>query len=114
VDGKVYPDHGEVCRVSFSYKIEQERLVLQFVSLRLGYSYQKVFSEANNGGVRIEYEIVNQLETPLNALWAAHCLVRAEQGGKIIVPFQEGDDIDCVYNSNKNLESKIDRKYSIQ
>ena len=111
VNGNDYPDHGEICRVPFSYCIMENCLVLQYVSSRLGYFYQKKFSKGINDGLHIEYEIVNQSEKPLNGLWAGHCLVRAERGGQIIVPFEEESPIDCVYDSNKKIENPIRLSY---
>ena len=44
VNGKEYPDHGEVCRVSFSYSIEGEKLVLRYELKRTAqYYYIVVF-----------------------------------------------------------------------
>ena len=111
VDGKEYPDHGEICRVPFSYAATEDKLVLKHVSVSLGYTYQKSFTEEKNGALRIAYEITNQTETPLRALWAGHCLLNAKQGGKIIVPFQEGAPIDCVYDSNQNLQKPVRLPY---
>ena len=114
VEGKEYPDHGEVCRVPFSYTPAEDKLVLEYASVSLGYTYKKSFTGEKNGALRIAYEITNQSETPLRALWAGHCLLNAEQGGKIIVPFQERSPMDCVYDSNQNIQAPVRLPYQEQ
>lgn len=112
VNGKEYPDHGEVCRVAFSYVIQEDKLVLNYFSSKIGYSYQKVLTEGKNGELRVAYEITNQSGAPLDALWAAHCLLKVEQGGRILVPFENGDLIDCVYDSNQTINESVSFSYS--
>ena len=95
VDGKEYPDHGEVCRVSFDYEMENDTLILLYRSERFGYIYQKTFSEGKNGELKIDYSIKSDLED-FKALWSAHCFLSIEEGGKLILPFDEGELVDCV------------------
>ena len=99
VDGKEYPDHGEICRVPFTWKIEGETLVLSYLSETFGYAYQKIFSEKEAGGLTIEYAIENRSNRDLNVLWSAHCLLPAERGGELILPFSDGEVVDCVYDT---------------
>ncbi len=104
VDGKAYPDHGEICRVPFSYAINGETLVLQYRSEKFGYDYKKRFEEGEDGRLRIVYKITNERETEFRALWSAHCLVRAELGGRVIVPFAENEPVDFVDDSSGRIE----------
>lgn len=105
IDGKYYPDHGEVCRVPFSYEIKDDKLILSYKSLAIGYLYQKVLEEGEHGELCIAYQITNVSDFPLSSLWAGHCLIQIEQGGNIVVPFNEGDIIDCVYDSQRRLDT---------
>ena len=105
VDGREYPDHGEVARVSFSYEIRSDSLLLTYFSEQLGYSYEKTLFEDDDGKLCINYRIENRNSSPLKALFAGHCLVRIEQGGRVIAPFSEGDAIDLVYDTEREPAS---------
>lgn len=104
VDGNDYPDHGEVCRVPFSYQIHGETLLLYYRSQTLGYDYKKRFAEDENGKLRVFYEIENLTEHDLDVLWAGHCLVPIEKGGCVLVPFEEGIPVDIVYDSRNQIQ----------
>lgn len=112
VDGNDYPDHGEVCRVAFSYCIEDDKLILSYRSKTLGYDYKKRFEEGADGRLCIFYKIKNLTEKDFAALWAGHCLVPIEKGGRIIVPFQEGAPVDIVYDCKKQTQK--DERVSLQ
>ena len=100
-DGKTfdYPDHGEVARVSFSYEATANSLVIHYFSAWLGYDYTKIFRESENGGLEIDYRIENRSEYDLDVLWAAHCLINAAQGGRVLVHFPEGEPVDVMFDT---------------
>ena len=81
----LYPDHGEVCRVPFNYEIINDALVMTFVSV-MGYTYTKTLTEVS-GKLFVTCEIKNFTNKDLDALWAGHCLIKAEIGGEILLPF---------------------------
>ncbi len=89
-DGKelVYPDHGEVCRNPFDYEVKDGAISMSFRSYAFGYDYFKTV-RAENGTVVIDYRIVNTGKYPLNALWAAHCLVPIENGGSVVSSYPD-------------------------
>ena len=99
--GKTYPDHGEICRMPLSYEIIDEitsekiskKLAMRFVSEKFGYRFEKIVGKSDGDVLEISYEIENTGCEPLPCLYAAHCLVNAENGGKIIVPFRARDEI---------------------
>lgn len=99
--GKIYPDHGEVCRMPLSYEIIDEitsekiskKLAMRFVSEKFGYRFEKIVGKSDGDVLEISYEIENTGCEPLPCLYAAHCLVNAENSGKIIVPFRARDEI---------------------
>ena len=109
--GKIYPDHGEVCRIPFSYEIiggktaektgkatvekTGEKLAMKFVSEKFGYRFEKIVGKSDGDVLEISYEIENTGCEPLPCLYAAHCLVNAENGGEIIVPFRARDEINA-------------------
>lgn len=93
--GKTYPDHGEICRMSLSHEILGEKLAMRFVSEKFGYRFEKTIGKGNGDVLEISYEIENTGCEPLPCLYAAHCLVNAENGGKIIVPFRACEEINA-------------------
>ena len=91
-----YPDHGEVCRLPFAPHTGRVSLTFRTQSSALGYTYEKTFTEDADGGLRITYRIQNVAPRDLDALWAAHFLLNIEKGGKLLLPFEEGEPTDVV------------------
>ena len=91
-----YPDHGEVCRLPFTAEVCENTLVLRAQSAALGYAYEKVFTEDADGGLRISYCIENRAPRDMDVLWAGHFLVNVEKGGKLLLPFPNGEPTDVV------------------
>ena len=105
--GKTYPDHGEICRMSLSYEILGEKFAMRFVSEKFGYRIEKTIGKGDGDVLEISYEIENTGCEPLPCLYAAHCLVNAENGGKIIVPFRACDEIKVCDEINTGNETKL-------
>lgn len=91
-----YPDHGEICRLPFTAKTENGALTLHCFSQTLAYSYEKRFTEDADGGLRISYRIENRAPRDLDVLWAGHFLLNVENGGELLLPFDEGEPTDVV------------------
>ncbi len=104
-DGKdiFHPDHGEVCRLPFNYKVLDGKLLLFCRSNKLGYEYEKTLSEGADGRITIDYKITNVNNVDMLATWTAHCLINAEIGGELILPYDEGQDVDIMADYNKKL-----------
>ena len=94
----LYPDHGEVCRMPFEYQISGDTLVMNYAS-SMGYSYKKTLAE-KDGKLSITCEIANFSGKDLDALWAAHCLIRAEDGGEVLLPFLLGEAVDVQFDTS--------------
>lgn len=99
-----YLDHGEVCRVPFSCAVTKKTITLRYFSDILGYEYEKIFSENDDGGLEINYCITNRLTVDLDVLWAGHCIVKQEKGGKVILPFSNGDLVDVMFDKSGELK----------
>ena len=91
-----YPDHGEVCRLPFTPHTGRVSLTFCTHSPTLGYTYKKTFTEDADTGLRITYRIENVAPRDLDALWAAHFLLNLEKGGKLLLPFKDGEPTDVV------------------
>lgn len=94
-----YPDHGEACRLRYDLASSPDEAVMTATSEKFGYRVTKTVGAADGGGILIRYEIKNLGYKPLNALYAAHCLVNVERGGRVEVPFPEGEEVDLVSDS---------------
>ena len=92
----IYPDHGEICRVTFDYKTENETLCLHYLSNLVGYRYEKVFSEGKDGELVLSYKITNLNTFGIDVLWTAHCLINVENGGELLLPFDDGEPMDLL------------------
>lgn len=94
-----YPDHGESCRLPFAYEIGENSLTLRRETSPLGIRYEKTLLEGEDGGLEIQYAITNTTAADLNVLWAAHCLVNAVPGGRVVTSFADGADVDVLDES---------------
>ena len=106
--GEEYNDHGEVARLSFSHEILPNALKMKTVSNRLNYSYEKTVS-VDDSKLKVDYTIKNLSNDEFNCLWAGHLLVAMPEGGKIIVPFNEAEEVDLVSDIKGKLGARGDR-----
>ena len=107
--GKEYNDHGEVCRLSFDYEIKDNAVYLKTTSKNLNYTFEKVITADDNGGILVNYKVVNLSSDNFNCLWAGHCLVDITSGGEILTPFSDGDEYDLVYDPFSRIASSLGR-----
>ncbi len=96
-----YPDHGEVCRLAFSYEIMQNSVCMETHSERLQYTYRKTISENENGDLSVHYEIENHAPDAFRALWAGHCMIQVCDGGEILVPFADDATVEMMFDEAK-------------
>lgn len=97
--GLEYPDHGEVCRLPFSYTVTERGLEMRVRSETLRYEYKKTITEDAYGKLCIVYEIENLSDDEFHVLWAGHCLIKAEQGGRVLLPYAEGAQTDIMFDT---------------
>ena len=108
-DGKEYdyPDHGEICRVALSATVSDSSLTLTYTSENIPYSFTKTFTEGEGGEIKISYIIKNLSAYPLPALFAAHCLLRTEDGGRLIFPFGLGEPCDLISDTSGEYAAPV-------
>ncbi|MBQ4290259.1 MAG: hypothetical protein II719_03600 [Clostridia bacterium] len=82
LDGRRYPDHGEVCRIPHSFRREGEDLFFSCDARSVGARFSKRV-RAEGAVLRIDYRIENGNETPLPCLWAAHMMFRGVPGARV-------------------------------
>lgn len=81
ISGRVYPDHGELCRVKWTVKESDAELKLSVHSEILPVQLRKTIS-LNADVVRIDYRLMGEANRD-PWLWAAHCMISTEPGGKL-------------------------------
>ena len=98
--GLIYPDHGAVSRAQFKVEIKDGKLILTKYFRRLKFRYTKTFCEDADGKIAVGYQIENRGDE-FKALWAAHCMLKAVEGGKLILPVNIGDGADMTFDTLK-------------
>ncbi|MBP5255765.1 MAG: hypothetical protein J6Z80_01795 [Clostridia bacterium] len=101
--GKLYPDHGEICRVPFSCEAGENGVTLTAESASLDYEYVKTLGATSGGDLKIGYRIKNRSDGDFDALWAGHCMLRAENGGRVIAPFPGGSPVDIMFDNTGEI-----------
>ena len=56
------------------------------------------------GKLRIDYNVTNISNIPLDVLWAGHCLINSEKGGQLNFAFSDGDEIDYISDSSDKFK----------
>ena len=93
-----YPDHGEVCRYPLETAVEEDCVRFRFASRILPVRFCKTARcSAGGNGVDIDYEISNGSDAEIPYLWAAHCMIRADEGARIVHPFDDGAEIRTMF-----------------
>lgn len=85
--GITYPDHGESCRLPYTYESYKEGVIFHAKSRIFPIKYEKTILPAQDGGIDIAYRICNQEEVAFPFLWAGHIMLQGEDGMKVFTPF---------------------------
>lgn len=97
------PDHGEVCGLCWDYKIDDNELYMYVYGVRLPYKLEKWVRYEDDQLLTIQYKATNLSGFDMDFLWAAHPMINAEEGGEILIPFKEEQDITCVLSFDENF-----------
>ena len=89
LEGKTYPDHGEICRVSMENAIKRNGVTFTYRSDAFKYRYQKSIFPLRDGSIEIVYRITNDSPEPLSCLWAGHCMLRGVDGARIFTSYSD-------------------------
>lgn len=95
--GVTYPDHGEICRLPFSTKEEENSIVFQTQSRLFPIRYQKRVS-VEGSSIVVHYRIDNFGEVPFAFLWAGHMMLQGEEGLELITPFSKDDPTEIMFS----------------
>lgn len=92
-----YPDHGEVCRITYCARISEQGLLMEAKSKLFSLDYSKIISEAADGGLDITYSIKNNSTEPFPFLWAGHIMLQGEDGMRVLTPFKEKTPVEKMF-----------------
>lgn len=112
--GIEYNDHGEVCRLPWKYEVENDSIIMSVSSRNLSYNIKKIIT-AHENTIKISYEIENLLDEPFDCLWAAHFMLRSEEGGYLSIPVKKNGAAKIVFTQDEGIGKpgetiKIDEK----
>ena len=79
-------DHGEVWNLKAKTQPGKDDVSFTFYGIRLPYVFEKCARFISDTVLRIEYKVINQTQFDMEFLWAAHTMLIAEPGVKILVP----------------------------
>lgn len=94
--GKIYPDHGEVCRYPMTVKQMEHALEFSFDSKLFAVRFSKRIC-CEDGGIAIHYAIENRGEEVFPYIWAAHCMLQAQADAQILFPYDSDAPIRTMF-----------------
>jgi hypothetical protein len=79
-------DHGEVWNLKAQTQILKNEVAFAVYGIRLPYVLEKRVRFISDSVLRIDYRVINNSQFDMEFLWAAHTMLNAEPGVKILVP----------------------------
>lgn len=79
INGLQYLDHGEVCRRAHHVEIEEDKVTFSCELPALNVTFQKT-AWCEDGALWVKYRIENHNDHDVPYLWAAHMLMKGEEG----------------------------------
>lgn len=106
--GILYEDHGETCRSCFTYNLKHNELEMVYISSKLIYKYIKTVKTDDEDNIIINYTIHNLSDDDFEILWAAHCMLNATKGDKILLPYRKDDLAIIMFDTNSEYGKRGD------
>ena len=100
--GTEYPDHGEIYALHWQYEILDDSLHMWVYSVRFSYRLDKWITE-KEGGIVAAYQLVNLTGFDFNYIYAAHCMLAAQEDAGLELPFPDGSQITTVFSNSGDL-----------
>lgn len=104
-EGVKIPDHGELCGLAMEVRIDRETVILRGEGVRFPYVFEKRLRFTAEHILRISYRVENRVDFPLECLWAAHPILDAGTGGKIFLPYEDGEPAICTFSRGAETET---------
>lgn len=100
--GIEYPDHGEVYALKWDYEIAENALHMWVYSVRFGYRLDKWVTE-KNGAIVVKYRVKNLTDFAFPYIYAAHCMIAAEEGVRLELPYEGTENITTIFSTSGKL-----------
>ena len=112
--GVELPDHGEVYALKWECELldasgcvtdrydDAAAVHMWVYSVRFGYRLDK-WIEEKDGAIHIRYKAENLTGFDFNYVYAAHCMVAAEEGVTLEVPFADGAAVTTVFSETGRI-----------
>ena len=84
--GTKLADHGEVWNLKAKTQFTDSEAIFTVQGIRLPYILEKRIKFISESVLRIDYRVINNTQFDMDFLWAAHTMLNAEPGLKILVP----------------------------
>lgn len=107
--GVEMPDHGEVYALPWDRRETERGLLLSTHGVRFPYRLQKEIYFETETALCLEYTAENLSPFPWEYLWAAHLMLRSEEGGKAAVSYTPGDSVTCVFSIDPAFGERGDK-----
>lgn len=104
--GVMIPDHGEVCSLKWDCDIEDGCLSMGVYGVRFPYRLEKRVRFKDSSTLVIDYKAINLSEFDMDFIWAAHTMIKAEEGGKVTVPYKDGSMSTCVFSADAGFGAR--------
>lgn len=94
-------DHGEVWNLKAKTQTTKEEAVFTIYGIRLPYVFEKRVRFLSGGVLRIDYKVINNTQFDMEFLWAAHTMLNAEPGVKVLVPGELKKAVSAFTNTGR-------------
>lgn len=85
VDGREYPDHGELWTTSLQYELMENQLVVYGKLAQSGLFYRKTLSlEPDSAELHLDYQIRNESGQTRHFLWKLHAALKISAGDRLL------------------------------
>lgn len=107
-EGIEIPDHGEVCSQKWHYHIEADSLIMHVYGVRFPYKLEKRIRFTSPKSLHMQYKVTNLSGYDFDFIWAAHPMINMEEGGEIIVPYENGQRVMMIFASEEDMLQQAD------
>ncbi|MDD5017890.1 MAG: hypothetical protein PHO15_07325 [Eubacteriales bacterium] len=102
-EGTPIADHGETCQLKWDYALHDSGVDMEVHGVRFPYVLRKSLRFKDDKTLRIEYEAKNCCAYDMKFIWTGHIMLNAQEGGRIILPYEQGARAKIVFSFNERL-----------
>ena len=106
--GTQIADHGEICQLQWDYAMHQSSIDMEVHGVRFPFVFRKSLYFRDERTLRIDYQAENCCAFDMKFIWTAHIMLNAQEGGRIILPYEQGDKAKVVFSFDEGLGRRGD------